>query len=63
MSIKKENYVVYVKETSTRKYYVNATSEQEAEETYKTEGVTSIIFDKDIDREVIFVGLASKEDD
>jgi len=55
------NYVVYVKETRTRKYFVNAESEQEAKENYLLEGLTSSLYDKEQDREVIYVGLASED--
>jgi hypothetical protein len=37
-------YVVYVKETKTRKYFVSAESEQEAEERYILEGLTSPMY-------------------
>lgn len=62
MNTKKENYVVYVKETCTRKYYVNANSIEEAKENYILEGITSNLFDKDIDREVLSVDLANKDE-
>jgi len=54
-------YVVYVKETKTRKYFVSAESEQEAEERYILEGLTSSLYDKETDREILYVGLASKD--
>ena len=54
-------YVVYVKETRTRKYFVTAESEQEAEEKYALEGLTSPMYDRDTDREIIYVGLANKD--
>lgn len=54
-------YVVYVKETRTRKYFVTAESEQEAEEKYTLEGLTSPMYDRDTDREIIYVGLANKD--
>jgi len=56
-------YVVYVKETKTRKYFVSAESEQEAEERYILEGLTSSLYDKETDREILYVGLASKENE
>ena len=56
-------YVVYVKETKTRKYFVSAESEQEAEERYILEGLTSSLYDKETDREILYVGLASKDDE
>jgi len=54
-------YVVYVKETRTRKYFVTAESEQEAEERYILEGLTSSLYDKETDREILYVGLANKD--
>lgn len=56
-------YVVYVKETKTKKYFVSAESEQEAEERYILEGLTSSLYDKETDREIIYVGLASKDNE
>ncbi len=56
-----KNYVVYVKETRTKKYFVNAESEQDAEEKYILDGLTSSIYDKETDREIIYVGLANKD--
>jgi len=56
-------YVVYVKETKTRKYFVSAESEQEAEERYILEGLTSSLYDKETDREILYVGLASKDNE
>ena len=56
-----KNYVVYVKETVTKKYFVNAESEQEAEEKYLIDGLTSPLYDKETDREIIYVGLANKD--
>ena len=61
VTIKRENYVVYVKETRTKKYIVNAESEQEAEERYILEGLSSPLYDKEIDREILYVGLASED--
>ena len=54
-------YVVYVKETRTKKYFVNAESVQDAEEKYILEGLTSSLYDKETDREILYVGL-SKDD-
>ena len=56
-------YVVYVKETKTRKYFVSAESEQEAEDKYILDGLTSSLYDKETDREILYVGLASKDDE
>jgi hypothetical protein len=56
-------YVVYVKETKTRKYFVSAESEQEAEERYILDGLTSSLYDKETDREILYVGLASKDNE
>lgn len=58
-----KNYVVYVKETNTKKYFVNAESEQDAEEKYLVDGLTSPLYNRESDREVIYVGLASKDDE
>lgn len=63
MDITNNNYVVYVKETRTRKYFVNAESEQDAEERYILDGLTSSIYDKETDREIIYVGLANKDNE
>ncbi len=51
----------YLKETKTKKYLVNAESEQEAEEKYILEGLSSPLYDKEIDREILYVGLASED--
>ena len=56
-------YVVYVKETKTKKYFVSAESEQEAEEKYILEGLTSPMYDKETDREIIYVGLPNEDID
>jgi len=56
-----KNYVVYVKETRTKKYFVNAESEQDAEEKYILDGLTSSLYDKETDREILYVGLANKD--
>jgi hypothetical protein len=56
-----KNYVVYVKETRTKKYFVNAESKQEAEEKYILDGLTSSLYDKETDREILYVGLANKD--
>ena len=63
MDTTNNNYVVYVKETRTRKYFVNAKSEQDAEERYILDGLTSSLYDKETDREIIYVGLASKDNE
>lgn len=63
MDITNNNYVVYVKETRTRKYFVNAESEQDAEERYILDGLTSSIYDKETDREILYVGLANKDNE
>ena len=54
-------YVVYVKETRTRKYYVSAESKEEAEETYILEGVSSSLYDMNLDREILDVYLAKDD--
>lgn len=63
MDTTNKNYVVYVKETRTKKYFVNAESEQEAKDNYIVDGLTSPLYDKDTEREIIYVGLASKDDE
>ena len=63
MDTTSKNYVVYVKETRTKKYFVNAESEQEAEEKYILDGLTSSLYDKETDREILYVGLANKDND
>lgn len=62
MDTTNKNYVVYVKETRTKKYFVSAKSKQEAEERYILDGLTSSLYDKENDREILYVGLASKDD-
>jgi|TARA_A100001391_G_C4954950_1_gene248276 hypothetical protein len=59
--VEKKNYVVYVTETRTKKYFVNAESEEEAREKYLVDGLTSTLYDKDSDRKIIYVGLANEE--
>ncbi len=59
--MEKKNYVVYVTETRTKKYFVNAESEEEAREKYLVDGLTSTLYDKDSDRKIIYVGLANEE--
>jgi hypothetical protein len=54
-------YVVYVKETRTKKYYVSAESKEKAEETYILEGVSSSLYDTNIDREILDVYLAKDD--
>ena len=54
-------YVVYVKETRTRKYYVSAESKEKAEETYILEGVSSSLYDMNLDREILDVYLAKDD--
>ena len=63
MDTTNKNYVVYVKETRTKKYFVNAESEQEAEEKYILDGLTSSLYDKETDREILYVGLANKDNE
>ena len=63
MDTTNKNYVVYVKETRTKKYFVSAKSKQEAEERYILDGLTSSLYDNENDREILYVGLASKDDE
>tara|TARA_A100000172_G_scaffold78056_1_gene63137 strand:- start:577 stop:762 length:186 start_codon:yes stop_codon:yes gene_type:complete len=58
MDIKK--YVVYVTETVTKKYFVDAESGEEAEEKYLLEGLTSPLYATEVDREVTYVSLANE---
>jgi|TARA_X000001316_G_C919039_1_gene33135 hypothetical protein len=55
-------YVVRVNITYTKKYYVVAESEQEAEETYLINGISSNLNETEIDREVLSV-LTMEEDE
>ena len=59
--MEKKNYVVYVTETRTKKYFINAESEKEAKEKYLVDGLTSSLYDKDSDRKIVYVGLANEE--
>jgi hypothetical protein len=58
----KNKYVVRVNITYTKKYYVVAESEQEAEETYLINGISSNLNETEIDREVLSV-LTMEEDE
>ena len=55
-------YVVRVNITYTKKYYVVAESEQEAEETYLINGISSNLNETEIDREILSV-LTMEEDE
>tara|TARA_R110000737_G_scaffold12218_1_gene28133 strand:- start:103 stop:282 length:180 start_codon:yes stop_codon:yes gene_type:complete len=52
------HYNVYVKETVTKVYQVEADSEDNAKELYLTEGITSPLSDTAKDREVIIALLS-----
>jgi|TARA_R110002124_G_C8616102_1_gene485874 hypothetical protein len=52
------HYNVYVKETVTKVYSVEAESEDTAKETYLTDGITSPLSDTVKDREVIIALLS-----
>jgi hypothetical protein len=58
-----KNYVVYVKETITKKYFINAKDKQEAKDKYLVEGLTSALYDKQMDRQIVYVDLASKDNE
>lgn len=57
---KTKKYVVYVKETVTKKYFVDAVSGEEAKDKYLLEGLTSPLQDAETDREVTYVSLANE---
>jgi|TARA_Y200000002_G_C22599791_1_gene628985 hypothetical protein len=56
-------WTVIVKETRTRKYYVRANTELEAQENYLLEGLTSDLYDTDFDRMILSAELTKKLDD
>jgi len=57
-----KTYKVYVKETITKAYHVNAKSEEEAKDTYLTEGINFPLSNTIEDREVITVEVASSNE-
>ena len=56
-------WTVVVKETRTRKYYVRADNELEAQEMYLLEGLTSDLYDKDFDRVILTAEPTKKMED
>ncbi len=61
MSDTKIKYVVRVNVSYTKKYIVDATSIQDAEERYLLEGVSTSLMETEVDREIISV-LTDRED-
>ena len=53
-------WTVIVKETRTRKYYVRANTELEAQENYLLEGLTSDLYDTEFDRMILDVENVKK---
>ena len=56
-------WTVVVKETRTRKYYVRANNEIEAQELYLMEGLTSDLYDRDFDRMILSAEPTKKIED
>jgi hypothetical protein len=56
-------WTVIVKETRTRKYYVRANNEIEAQELYLMEGLTSDLYDRDFDRMILSAEPTKKLED
>ena len=56
-------WTVTVKETRTRKYYVRADNELEAQEKYLIEGLTSDLYDRDFDRVILTAEPTKKIED
>ncbi|HAI42829.1 MAG TPA: hypothetical protein DCM40_34345 [Maribacter sp.] len=48
-------YEVITEESKTKRYYVQAKSEEEARDTYLIQGMTSALYEKEIDRSIIDV--------
>ena len=48
-------YEVITEESKTKTYYVQAKSEEEARDTYLIQGMTSALYEKEIDRSIIDV--------
>ena len=61
MSDTKMKYVVRVNVSYTKKYIVDATSIQDAEERYLLEGISTSLMETEVDREIISV-LTDRED-
>jgi|TARA_R100001129_G_scaffold72351_1_gene49380 hypothetical protein len=56
-------WTVTVKETRTRRYYVRAENEIEAQELYLLEGLTSSVYDTDFDRVILTAEPTKKIED
>ena len=56
-------WTVIVKETRTRRYYVPADSELEAQEKYLLDGLTSDLYDTDFDRMILSAEPTKKSED
>lgn len=56
-------WTVTVKETRTRRYYVRANNELEAQELYLIEGLTSSVYDTDFDRVILTAEPTKKMED
>ena len=48
-------YEVITEESKTKRYYVKAKSEEEARDIYLIQGMTSALYEKEIDRSIIDV--------
>jgi hypothetical protein len=58
-----KHYKVYVKETITKAYHVNAKSEEEAKDIYLTEGINFPLSNTTEDRKVVAVEADSSNED
>tara|TARA_R100000084_G_scaffold92170_1_gene46057 strand:+ start:209 stop:412 length:204 start_codon:yes stop_codon:yes gene_type:complete len=56
-------WTVTVKETRTRRYYVRADNEIQAQELYLLEGLTSSVYDTDFDRVILTAEPTKKMED
>ena len=56
-------WTVTVKETRTRRYYVRADNEIQAQELYLLEGLTSSVYDRDFDRVILTAEPTKKIED
>lgn len=56
-------WTVTVKETRTRRYYVRADNEIQAQELYLLEGLTSSVYDTDFDRVILTAEPTKKIED
>lgn len=48
-------YEVITEESKTKRYYVQAKTEEEARDLYLVQGMTSALYEKEIDRSIIDV--------